>query len=103
MSSLWFFGGAFVLLAFLILFVRARTPKRITKKGERRCGVCHKRGVKLYRPYSEFLRAERIRCLEHIPEGEENWYVPLIEDDDGSVWGYICPTKDIDEWHRLPE
>lgn len=68
------------------------------------CSVCDKDYVRLFRPYSEFLRAERIRCKQHVPGDEWDWYVPLIEDEDGSVWGYTSVPRDaIKKWRALPE
>ena len=70
----------------------------------RRCSVCSKNDVKLYRPYSQIPEAERIRCKQHVPENAWDGYVPLIEDDDGSVWGYISvPPAAIERWRALPE
>lgn len=68
-----------------------------------KCSICGKNDVKLYRPYSEFLRNERIKCGEHVPAQELIWYVPLIEDQDGSVWGYTSVPQDaIAKWKALP-
>jgi hypothetical protein len=68
------------------------------------CSICNTGGVKLYCPYGEFLRPERIRCRAHIPPNEQDWYIPLIEDDDGSVWGYTsAPDEHITRWEALPD
>ena len=67
-----------------------------------KCAVCNA-GVKLYRPYGEFLRMERITCEDHIPEKAKDWYVPLIEDLDGTVWGYTSsPRSAIARWESMP-
>ena len=67
-----------------------------------RCAVCNQ-DVKLYRPYGEFLRSQRIKCREHIPNNEQDWHVPLIEDTDGGVWGFSsAPQSAIDKWNILP-
>lgn len=34
------------------------------------CSVCGKDYLRLFRPYGEFLRVERIRCKQHVPEAE---------------------------------
>lgn len=69
-----------------------------------KCSVCSKNEVRLYRPYVEFLRDERIRCKQHVPEKEWDWYVPLIEDDDGSVWGITSvPQAAKEAWQALLE
>ena len=68
-----------------------------------RCGIC-KKDAKLFRPYGEFLRDHWIRCTNHIPKLEQDWYVPCIEDLDGSVWGYTSmPQSAIDRWNALPD
>lgn len=69
-----------------------------------KCSVCEKSNIKLYRPYGEFLRNSRVRCKKHIPAKERKIYVLLVEDEDGSVWGYTsAPQKDIDKANLLPE
>lgn len=68
------------------------------------CSVCGKDYLRLFRPYGEFLRVERIRCKQHVPEDEWDWYVPLIEDNDGSVWGLTSvPQAARETWQALPE
>ena len=58
----------------------------------------------IIRPYSQIPEAERIRCKQHVPEDAWDGYVPLIEDDDGSVWGYIAvPPDAVEKWRALPE
>lgn len=53
-----------------------------------RCFTCDKNNIKLYRPYGMFLRDTAIFCIVHIPEDQLEWYVPLVEDTDGTVWGH---------------
>lgn len=68
-----------------------------------KCAVCGRSAVRLYRPYGEFLRSERIRCCRHMPY-DSKWYVPLVEDTDGSVWGYTSvPDDAIKRWQDLPD
>lgn len=70
----------------------------------RKCAKCNRQGVRLYRPYSEFLRDSRIVCAEHVDPQEATWFVPLIEDTDGSVWGYTSSPPDaIARWYALPD
>ena len=67
----------------------------------RRCATCN-RDAKLYRPYGEFLRSSRIHCARHVPDWR--WYVPMIEDVDGSVWGYTSvPYGAIQRWESFPD
>ena len=68
-----------------------------------KCNACNIDNIKLYRPYGEFLRDERIFCEEHVPVDEWDWFVPMIEDVDGTVWGYTSvPQNDIRKWESLP-
>jgi hypothetical protein len=69
-----------------------------------KCSKCKRNDIKLYRPYGEFLRDSTIKCRKHVPKDNWDWYVPMIEDTDGSVWGYTSvPPEAIDRWERLPE
>ena len=69
-----------------------------------RCATCKRNDVKLYRPAGEFLRDYRIFCRRHVPVDSWNWYVPLVEDDDGSVWGYTSVPEDhYERWDALPD
>jgi hypothetical protein len=66
------------------------------------CCVCQRRAIKLYREYGLFLRDEEIYCKAHKPDSE--WIVPLVEDEDGSVWGYSsAPPDAIQRSEALPE
>lgn len=68
-----------------------------------KCSTCQRSNVQLWRPYGEFLRDETIFCIVHLPKEKKDWYVPLIEDDDGSVWGYTSVPEDaIAMWKSLP-
>lgn len=71
------------------------------------CAACQQTGVRLYRPYGEFLRPARITCNAHIPGMPESlgWWVPLVVDAaDNGVWGYTsCPPEDIARWEALPD
>lgn len=79
------------------------------------CGECGATGVRLFRPYSEFFRAGRVRCgpcARTEPLGqyggnddtEIGWYVPLIQCDDGDYWGYTSiPEAALAAWKQLPE
>ena len=43
------------------------------------CATCKRADVRLYRPYGEFFRAERIVCNQHFPAGFIlGWWVPCI-------------------------
>ena len=68
------------------------------------CAVCGRADVRLYRSYGSFLRNEEIFCNGHVPGkvAERGWWVPLVEAEDGFVWGYTsAPTEDIRRWHGL--
>lgn len=68
------------------------------------CHTCQRRDVKLYRAYGSFLRDGEIFCKAHTPADQASWYVPLVEDTDGSVWGYTSvPDEAIARWEALPE
>lgn len=68
------------------------------------CATCNRNDVRLYRSYGMYLRKDAIFCKTHIPPEQVDWYVPLIEDTDGSVWGYTsCPNDAIERWKALPE
>lgn len=68
------------------------------------CAQCGIQKYRLYRPYGEFFREERVFCKAHIPEHAAGWYVPLIENSDGSVWGYMsCPPESVQQWKSYPE
>lgn len=69
-----------------------------------RCAICKRSNIKLYRPYGEFLRDDKIRCRKHIPIRKLDVYVPMIEDLDGSVWGYTSVPEDTHtKWKDLPD
>ena len=69
----------------------------------RKCAKCGKQGVKLYRAYGEFLRDDRIFCQEHVDPDSWGWYIPLIEDTDGTAWGYTSsPLEAVKRWEALP-
>lgn len=70
------------------------------------CAVCKRRDVRLYRYYGLFLRDHQIYCRSHAPRGaiEDRSLVPLCEDVDGSVWGYMSvPADAIERFNALPE
>lgn len=67
-----------------------------------KCSICQRNNVKLYRYYGSFLRDNEIYCHDHKPNS--SWIVPLIEDIDGSVWGYTSAPQDaIDRFNALPD
>lgn len=70
-----------------------------------KCAKCERQDMRLYRPYGEFYRPERVFCNAHVPQDEYGWYVPLIDDDAGtSIWGYAsCPREDIERVRAMPE
>lgn len=70
-----------------------------------KCSVCGRSSIRLYREYGNFLRDAEIQCKEHTRDGEPGkWMVPLVEDDDGTVWGYTStPIEDWERWDGLPE
>ena len=70
------------------------------------CTICKRRTVKLYRYYGCFLRDDEIFCKAHAPAGHiaNQNLVPLIEDTDGSVWGYTSvPQKAIDRFNAMED
>lgn len=70
------------------------------------CNECKKTNqqVRLYRPYGNFYRVEDNACNEHVPEGSRGWYVPLVFDEDGGVWGYTSvPEEACKAFYSLPE
>lgn len=68
------------------------------------CTVCKRARVKLYRYYGSVLRESEVFCEACAPAGEKQYLVPLIEDTDGSVWGYTsAPSNAIARWRALPE
>lgn len=68
-----------------------------------RCYICKRNTVKLYRCYGSFLRDDEILCKLHRPENLD-WFVPLVEDVDGSVWGYTSvPDDAIKRWELLSD
>jgi len=67
------------------------------------CHECGRNDVKLYRKYGSILRQDEIYCGQHLP-CNRNWIVPLVEDTDGSVWGYTSvPQEAMDRWENLPD
>lgn len=84
-----------------------------------RCSECKRSDVRLYRSYGTFLRTDDLRCNAHVPDDDlplkdleilprfskkSDWWVPLIDDGEGTVWGYTsCPDKDIARWHGKPD
>lgn len=66
-----------------------------------KCVVCGRENVKLFRGYGSFFREDDVFCSKHKPK---EWYVPLVKDSDGSVWGYTSVPQDaLHEWEKLPE
>lgn len=65
-----------------------------------KCATCGRSDVRLYRPYGEFLRMERIVCNAHFPVGAIlGWWVPLREDVDGLVLGQCAGDQaSVDAW-----
>lgn len=43
-----------------------------------KCGACGISGVRIYRPYAEFLRIERLRCNGCVLLVQRGWYVPHL-------------------------
>lgn len=97
-----------------------------------KCAKCGATGVRLYREYGCFLRAEDVTCnacvraerlsprkrrglarrfltgrrgARRIPSTRASgWVVPMVEALDGSVWGYTsAPAEDIARWQALPD
>ena len=67
-----------------------------------KCSVCGRNDVKLYRYYGNFLREGEIYCGAHKPGSE--WLVPLVEDVDGTVWGYTSVPEDaVKRFEDLPD
>lgn len=52
------------------------------------CGVCGKSDVRIYRPYGNVYRPEDNRCNACLTSKDFKWYIPLILDSDGSIYGY---------------
>lgn len=51
-------------------------------------------------------RPDDIFCNAHItaPVADRGWWVPMIQDTDGSVWGYTSvPELAIRGWEILPD
>lgn len=70
------------------------------------CASCYHSDVRLYRSYGSFLRDSEIFCNLHLPATDDTrgWWVPLVEDADGGVWGYTsAPPEDMARWLALPE
>lgn len=79
-----------------------------------KCATCGRNDIKLFRSAGGFLHDDEIFCYTHCPRNTDlssdfikkcvlqTWYVPCIEDTDGSIWGYTSvPTKDIVKWNAL--
>lgn len=50
------------------------------------------------------MRDDEIFCKKHAPQGyiDKQVMVPLVEDTDGSVWGYTSiPDDAIERWEGL--
>lgn len=68
------------------------------------CGVCGIATVRLYRPYANFYRPEDNRCNVCLTDSQRKFYVPLMLDSDGSVWGLLsAPDWAVDEFNSLSE
>lgn len=68
------------------------------------CATCGRNDIRLYRAYGSFLRDEEIFCKAHTPAEQASWYVPLCEDEDGTVWSYTsAPDEAIKRWEALPD
>jgi len=75
-----------------------------TGKKQLRCGQCGATGVRLYRPYQTFYKPENNRCNGCLGEKERDWFVPCVQDDDGSIWGLTSvPNAEGAAFHALPE
>lgn len=73
---------------------------------QHKCATCQRNDVRLYRVYGNFLRDEEIFCTAHGPAGwiDRQILVPLVEDEDGNVWGYASVSDDaIARWEALKE
>jgi hypothetical protein len=69
-----------------------------------KCADCGVQYVRLYRSYGGFFCESDVYCNAHVPHEHRGWYVPLIEDSRGEIWGYTsCPEADIDRWFALTD
>jgi hypothetical protein len=70
-----------------------------------KCAVCQRQDARLYRPYSEFYRPERVFCNMHVPSDEFGWYVPLIDCAEGmTIWGHLnADTNDFVRVENMPD
>ena len=69
------------------------------KKQHRRCAVCKRRKVRLYRYYNSFVMGDEVYCRSHSPAIEGRVLVPLFECEDGGAWGHTsAPDSAIQEW-----
>lgn len=70
------------------------------------CSVCGRNDVRLYRYGGMFLRDEEIFCRADAPSRkiEGGNLIPLIEDTDGSVWGYTSAPEDaMKRFYAMPD
>ncbi len=61
----------------------------------RKCGVCSKTGVRLYRGYGEYLYPDRIRCNGCLRDEYVSNDVPLVADFYGQVETYFNTESDV--------
>ena len=70
-----------------------------------KCAKCGRPDVRLYRPYGECPRMERIVCIAHFPIPTNlGWWVPLRFDEHGNVYGYCGGDQaSVDAWMALAD
>jgi len=58
------------------------------------CHGCKDTQVRLYRPYGEFFRQERVMCNACLDGDHRGWYVPFVmEEKTGHIWGYLAESQ----------
>ncbi len=68
------------------------------------CGQCGITDVRIYRPGGEFYRPKNNRCNGCLTPKQRDWYVPILPDSDGTIWGYrSAPEEAVQRFNALPE